>query len=115
VWDEGEEGIPGLTVTLESAQAPALRPGDRRETTTDDNGYYRFDEVSPGSYVVTVSVPIGYRPTTATGAAVAVVANAIVSVPPIGLCRLTAQRWYLPLVLRYWTPVQQQYLPLILR
>jgi hypothetical protein len=97
---------------LETAQSPAVHLREHRETATDRNGYYRFDEVSSGSYVVTVSVPAGYRPTTAIGATVTAVANVVVSVPPIGLYQPPAHL-YLPLVLHQ--PLMRLYLPLLLR
>jgi hypothetical protein len=99
LWDEGEEGLPGLIVTLEPAQALALRLGERRETATDEDGHYWFDDVLPGDYIVTVSDPANYWPTTATRVTVRVAANVIVSVPPVGFHRPPVL-WYLPLILR---------------
>ena len=48
--DLGEPGIAGVTIT--SAGGP--------NTTTGDDGSYRFSSVSPGSYTLVVSVPAGY-------------------------------------------------------
>jgi hypothetical protein len=48
VQDDGEPGLPGVTVTLTDAA------GNTTVTTTDDAGIYLFDHLQPGDYTVTV-------------------------------------------------------------
>ncbi len=43
IWDAGEPGIPGVTITLSTGGT----------TVTDGNGYYCFPELPPGTYTVT--------------------------------------------------------------
>ncbi|MFK7904519.1 MAG: SdrD B-like domain-containing protein, partial [Chitinophagales bacterium] len=50
VYDEGEEGIEGVPLKLFDASGNQVGFTD-----TDENGFYRFDKLSAGSY--TVSVP----------------------------------------------------------
>lgn len=61
VWDEdrskhvndGDERIPGLTVV-------ALKDGKEiARTTTDENGFYKFDNLEPGEYGIAVYGPDG--------------------------------------------------------
>lgn len=63
VWDEGRsrrvedgyERIPGLAVV-------ALRDGKEvARTTTDENGFYKFDGLEPGEYTIAVYGPDGGR------------------------------------------------------
>ena len=63
VWDEyrskrvedGYERIPGLAVV-------ALRDGKEvARTTTDENGFYKFDGLEPGEYTIAVYGPDGGR------------------------------------------------------
>lgn len=50
--DAGEVGVPGVVVELYSASGgPALAT-----TTTDANGYYRFDNLVAGDYIVVIPV-----------------------------------------------------------
>jgi uncharacterized repeat protein (TIGR01451 family) len=66
VQDDGEEGIPGATVTVTWA-GPDGDPGTDDDiayvTTTDENGVYLVDNLPPGSYTVAVTPPDGLRPT----------------------------------------------------
>ena len=55
VTDDGDLAVPRVTLLLTS---PAML-GDR-ETTTDDNGRYRFTPLQPGDYILTASHP-GFR------------------------------------------------------
>ncbi len=66
VRDGVEPGIGGLTVRLLDGNGAAVIA----TTTTDGNGYYRFDNLPAGSYQVEVVMPAGYTPTIvpATGA-----------------------------------------------
>ncbi len=64
--DEGETGIPGVTVTLTT-------PGEDGEfgneddttqtTTTDNNGVYGFNNLPPANYRVSTETPEGLNPT----------------------------------------------------
>ncbi|PID96745.1 MAG: hypothetical protein CSA84_02910 [Actinomycetales bacterium] len=56
----GEPGVEGVTVTLTD---PAT--GDTRTTTTDADGYYWFDDLTPGAdYTLKFAKPDGYAWTT---------------------------------------------------
>jgi hypothetical protein len=50
VLDANGAEVEGATVTLEEASGK-----DRRGATTDDNGFFRFNSVEPGSFKVTVT------------------------------------------------------------
>jgi len=54
--DAGEMGIPGVTVKLYNCLTNALVAS----TTTDANGYYKFENLMPGSYRVEFVAPMGY-------------------------------------------------------
>jgi len=66
VKDPSGAVVPNATVKLESAQTAAVR-----ETHSNDNGVYRFDLVSPGTYNVTISAP-GFRTALSKGVVLAV-------------------------------------------
>jgi hypothetical protein len=64
---DAEPGIGGVTLQLLASDG---QPFDRDPftagtqpvtTTTDTNGYYRFDDLPPGAYIVEVTVPNGHR------------------------------------------------------
>ncbi len=57
VQDAGESGVEGVTVTLD---------GTGQTRTTASDGSYSFDDLTPDSYSVSVSVPDGYVNTTPT-------------------------------------------------
>jgi len=57
VQDVGESGLPGVTVTLFDASDIRVA-----QTTTDEAGYYRFDDLTTESeYYVAFTAPEGYR------------------------------------------------------
>lgn len=57
IQDTGENGIPGVTVRLLDNN------GNQLETTTTDNsGYYLFDNLPEGTYEVDFIQPTGYTP-----------------------------------------------------
>ncbi|UJS27954.1 carboxypeptidase regulatory-like domain-containing protein [Macrococcoides canis] len=58
IQDEGEQPIAGVTVTLEDENGKVIAT-----TTTDENGYYVFECVEPGKYVVNFETPEGMTPT----------------------------------------------------
>ncbi|UTH11698.1 SdrD B-like domain-containing protein [Macrococcoides canis] len=58
IQDEGEQPIAGVTVTLEDENGKVIAT-----TTTDENGYYAFECVEPGKYVVNFETPEGMTPT----------------------------------------------------
>ncbi len=63
IQDEGEEGVPDVTVTLHIPGVPTAV----MTTTTDATGYYRFIDLPPGDYYVTFdlnTLPEGYVVTT---------------------------------------------------
>ena len=52
VQDEGEPGIPGVTVTLKDSDGNVVA-----STTTDNNGNYLFEDIPAGSYTVVFTSP----------------------------------------------------------
>ncbi|MBC2188106.1 SdrD B-like domain-containing protein [Listeria booriae] len=52
----GESGVAGATVTLYSNTGAVVET-----TTTDANGLYKFETVTPGTYYVKVTPPTGYE------------------------------------------------------
>lgn len=67
VQDAGEAGIPNVTLTLIGAGPDGQfgTPDDiTRTTTTDNNGTYRFTNLPPGTYRVTITnPPANFTPT----------------------------------------------------
>ncbi len=55
IQDQSEDGIPGVTVYL--FECGDMTPID--DTTTDANGYYLFDHLTPGEYQVMFVKPAG--------------------------------------------------------
>src|SRR5699024_999977 len=55
--DSGEEPLANVTVNLLDA---AGNPVPGQTTTTDANGYYQFDELPAGDYIVEFVLPDGY-------------------------------------------------------
>ncbi len=56
VQDAGEQGVQGIKVILHDCTGAKLD-----STTTDANGYYSFDNLTPGDYYVSFSdLPVGY-------------------------------------------------------
>ncbi|MBC2002587.1 hypothetical protein HCA78_02320 [Listeria booriae] len=53
--EAGESGIAGATVTLYSNTGAVVET-----TTTDANGLYKFETITPGTYYVKVTAPTGY-------------------------------------------------------
>ncbi|EUJ45568.1 SdrD B-like domain-containing protein [Listeria riparia] len=53
--EAGESGIAGATVTLYSNTGAVVET-----TTTDANGLYKFETITPGTYYVKVTPPAGY-------------------------------------------------------
>ncbi|MBC1231154.1 hypothetical protein HB816_11890 [Listeria booriae] len=51
----GESGVAGATVTLYSNTGAVVET-----TTTDANGLYKFETITPGTYYVKVTAPTGY-------------------------------------------------------
>ncbi len=54
--EQGEAGIAGVTITLLDANGNSTG----RTTTTDANGFYRFDGLAPGLYGVAETQPTNY-------------------------------------------------------
>jgi hypothetical protein len=59
VQDAGEPGVAGVTVTLYNSTGVPVKT-----TITDNNGYYRFDDVAPGTYSLGITQPAGFSLTT---------------------------------------------------
>lgn len=55
VQEDGEPGIEGVTVTLYTSTGTMVA-----STTTDANGHYLFEDLTPGDYYVVFSKPGGY-------------------------------------------------------
>ena len=64
ILDGSEPGLSGRIVRLYNA-SDLVTVIDT--TTSDSLGYYRFDDLVPGDYVVEVAVPVGYIPSTTNG------------------------------------------------
>lgn len=59
--DENEPGLAGVTVRLFAGSANPDRDRPLRETITGVNGTYIFDNLDPGTYLIQVIPPVGYR------------------------------------------------------
>lgn len=57
IQDVGEVGISGVTVTLAIVNGDNVMPS--RSTVTNDQGYYVFDTLSPGTYNINIRIPTG--------------------------------------------------------
>ena len=60
IVDMGEAGIAGVTVTLQNAGGATLDT-----TATNGTGMYTFEDLTPGDYKVTFSLPTGFQFTAA--------------------------------------------------
>lgn len=67
VQDTGEQGLAGVVVFLLDGNGNAVLDGngDAVTATTDSNGFYKFENLAPGSYRVQFVVPGAYTVTTA--------------------------------------------------
>ncbi len=90
----GEEGIPDVTLRL--SRQTGLQSLTNWETTTDAAGFYRFTDIPPGTYVLSVILPGSVYPTTDTVIEVQTEANAVVEVD-FGLYMLV-KHLYMPLL-----------------
>ena len=64
--DDGETGVPNVTVTLTQPGADGqlgTEDDTTQTTTTDDNGNYSFPNLPTGNYRVTIDNPDGFSPT----------------------------------------------------
>jgi Carboxypeptidase regulatory-like domain/TonB-dependent Receptor Plug Domain len=68
VTDPNGAVVPGVEVTITSA---AGATGFRRTATTDQNGFYRVQQIPPGSYNVTTAAAAGFGAGTANNVLVA--------------------------------------------
>ena len=59
--NNGELGISNVPVKLFDVAAPTIPIGS---TNTDVNGKYLFKELNPGSYIVEIEAPLGFRSST---------------------------------------------------
>jgi serine-aspartate repeat-containing protein C/D/E len=60
-WDHGENGLSGWTIQLMGIGVEAHRI--RKETTTDDQGFYRFENLPAGRYLIKEKLQKGSVPT----------------------------------------------------
>ena len=58
ILDEGEEKLSGWTVTLMDALGKVIATD-----TTDEHGYYEFETVAPGKYILQTTLQPGWAPT----------------------------------------------------
>ncbi len=71
IQDDGEPGIPNVTVKLQDPMGNTLQT-----MTTDENGNYNFTVVAPdGMYKIMFNTPAGFEPTPQSGDAVDGIAN----------------------------------------
>ena len=61
-WDPGEEVLDGVPLSLEGEATGAIHPTGNYDTITDDRGYYRFEDVAPGSYELVLPAIPGHWP-----------------------------------------------------
>ena len=66
VRDANEKPLAGVVVTLYNADGTAAKriDGSAATATTDADGYYFIDNLAPGDYYATFTLPAGYRFTT---------------------------------------------------
>jgi len=62
VQDADEQGVDGVVVNLLDGDGNFIT-----STTTDDGGFYLFDELAPGDYIVEFEAPVDGAPTTQGG------------------------------------------------
>jgi serine-aspartate repeat-containing protein C/D/E len=60
-WDHGENGLSGWRIQLVGIGAGAHKV--RKETTTDDQGFYRFENLPAGRYLIKEKNQKGFVPT----------------------------------------------------
>ncbi len=60
-WDQGEKGLSGWTIQLRGIGAEAHKI--RKEITTDDQGFYRFENLPAGRYLIKEKHQKGFVPT----------------------------------------------------
>jgi len=101
VQDAGEPGVAGITVTLarDATMAAAGVDAPGRQVLTGGAGEYRFANVAPGAYTVTVTPSEGYLPSGPGSVAVTVPAEGDVVVPPLGIAEEPVHL-YMPLIIR---------------
>ncbi|WP_143393918.1 SdrD B-like domain-containing protein, partial [Fimbriiglobus ruber] len=66
--DNGETGLPGVTVTLLDGNGNPILDQNNSPitTTTNASGQYLFTDLVPGSYEVRITPPAGYVSSTGT-------------------------------------------------
>jgi len=94
--EQGEPGLPDRHLRL--APVSSTQSLREREAITDADGFYRFDGVSPGTYLLTLFAQGGDYPTTQTVVDVQVGANVVVE-KNFGLYILS-EHIYHPVVVR---------------
>ena len=64
IQDAGEEGVAGVVVELRTNQSGGAGGTVLATTTTDANGFYRFEHLTPGDYHIDIqesTLPAGYE------------------------------------------------------
>ena len=63
IQNANESGIPNIKISLQGTSFDGMTINEI--TNTDANGSYRFTNVFPGTYTISVDIPTGYSPTRA--------------------------------------------------
>ena len=79
VVDPQGQVLPDATVMLEPTGTPDSSAGVLATTTTDRLGRFSFDDITPGTYVVTVELS-GYSPTAAASGRLAAGQSAVLTI-----------------------------------
>ena len=64
-FDPDEPGIPNVTIYLDQNRNEVFDEEEEQSVLTDESGNYRFDNLTPGEYIVREVVPLNLRPTLA--------------------------------------------------
>ncbi len=86
IFDAGEAGIPGVSVTLRAdTDGDGIFESTVSTQLSGPDGSYGFANLRPGSYQISIAPPAGRFPTTATSHAVALTAGSSVDTADFGL------------------------------
>ncbi|NET41952.1 SdrD B-like domain-containing protein, partial [Okeania sp. SIO2B3] len=62
IWDDNEQGLEGWTIYIDENNNGELDDGEM-STVTDGDGYYSFDDLSPGTYTIAEELQPGWEQT----------------------------------------------------
>lgn len=82
ILDEGERRLSGRTITLKDASGNVIA-----SDTTDENGYYEFNNVGPGKYTLEATLQPGWAPTCPSDGKVEIARTNVAIVQNFGLQR----------------------------